>query len=120
MAPPDVHLVIRQGRLRLTHDPMRHSCRPSVDALFESVAREYGSAAVAVLLTGMGRDGAAGLLDIRRAGGFTIAQDEASSVVYGMPREAMLLDAVDRQLALAEIGAALSLIAPAAAERRRP
>jgi two-component system chemotaxis response regulator CheB len=120
MAPPDVHLVIRQGRLRLTHDPMRHSCRPSVDALFESVAREYGSAAVAVLLTGMGRDGAAGLLDIRRAGGFTIAQDEASSVVYGMPREAMLLDAVDRQLPLAEIGAALSLIAPASAERRRP
>jgi two-component system, chemotaxis family, protein-glutamate methylesterase/glutaminase len=120
MAPPGVHLVVRQGRLRLTHDPMRHSCRPSVDALFESVAREYGAGAVAVLLTGMGRDGAAGLLDIRRAGGFTIAQDEASSVVYGMPREAMLLDAVDRQLPLAEIGPALShLVAAAGLERKK-
>jgi two-component system chemotaxis response regulator CheB len=118
MAPPDVHLVVRQGRFRLTDDPMRHSCRPSVDVLFESVAREYGSRAVAVLLTGMGRDGAAGLLQIRRAGGLTIAQDEASSVVYGMPREAVLLDAVERQLGLAEIGPALSLIA--AAERRMP
>jgi two-component system chemotaxis response regulator CheB len=115
MAPPDVHLTIHQGRLRLTHDPMRHSCRPSVDVLFESVAREYGAGAVAVLLTGMGRDGAAGLLDIRRAGGFTIAQDEATSVVYGMPREAMLLDAVDRQLPLADIGPTLSLLAAAPA-----
>jgi two-component system chemotaxis response regulator CheB len=97
---------------------MRHSCRPSVDVLFESVAREYGGSAAAVLLTGMGRDGAAGLLDIRRAGGFTIAQDEASSVVYGMPREAVLLDAVDRQLPVAEIGPALSLIATTAADRR--
>ena len=115
MAPPDVHLAIREGRLRLTHDPMRHSCRPSVDVLFESVAREYGAGAVAALLTGMGRDGAAGLLEIRRAGGFTIAQDEATSVVYGMPREAMLLDAVDRQLALADIGPTLSLLAAAPA-----
>jgi two-component system, chemotaxis family, protein-glutamate methylesterase/glutaminase len=121
MAPPDAHLVIRQRRLRLTHDPMRHSCRPSVDVLFESVAREYGAGAVAVLLTGMGRDGAAGLLDIRRAGGFTIAQDEASSVVYGMPREAVLLDAVDRQLPLAEIGPTLSqIVAGPAAERWMP
>jgi two-component system, chemotaxis family, protein-glutamate methylesterase/glutaminase len=120
MAPPDAHLVIRQGRLRLTHEPMRHSCRPAVDALFESVAREYGGSAVGVLLTGMGRDGAAGLLDIRRAGGFTIAQDEASSVVYGMPREAVLLGAVDRQLPIAEIGPALSLITMTATERRLP
>jgi two-component system chemotaxis response regulator CheB len=120
MAPPDVHLAIRQGRLRLTHDPMRHSCRPSVDVLFESVAREYGAGAVAVLLTGMGRGGAAGLLAIRRAGGFTIAQDEASSVVYGMPREAMLLDAVDRQLGLADIGPTLSLLAAAPGEGRLP
>jgi two-component system chemotaxis response regulator CheB len=120
MAPPDVHLVIREGRLRLSRDSMRHSCRPSVDVLFESVAREYGGGAVAALLTGMGRDGAAGLLEIRRAGGFTIAQDEASSVVYGMPREALLLDAVDRQLALADIGPALSLLAAAPAQGHTP
>ena len=67
----------------------------------------------------MGRDGAAGLLAIRRAGGFTIAQDEATSVVYGMPREAVLLGAAERVLPLAEIGPALSLIAATAGERRR-
>ena len=86
MAPPDRHLVLREGRLLLTQEPERHSCRPSVDMLFESVARDCGANAAACLLTGMGRDGAAGLLALRRAGGLTIAQDEASSVVYGMPR----------------------------------
>jgi two-component system chemotaxis response regulator CheB len=93
LAPPGRHLVVRNDRLHLTDDPERHSCRPSVDVLFESVAREYGAAAIACLLTGMGRDGASGLLDIRKAGGFTIAQDEATCVVYGMPREAALMGA---------------------------
>ncbi len=88
MAPGDRHLIVREGRLRLTRDAERHSCRPSVDVLFESVATEYGGSAAACLLTGMGRDGAAGLLKIRQAGGVTIAQDEATSMVYGMPREA--------------------------------
>jgi len=104
MAPPDRHLLVRQGRLRLTTDPERHSCRPSVDVLFESLAREIGSRSAACLLTGMGRDGAAGLLAIRRAGGFTVAQDEATSVVYGMPREAVLLGAAECVLGLFEIG----------------
>jgi two-component system, chemotaxis family, protein-glutamate methylesterase/glutaminase len=120
MAPPESHMVVRDGRLRLTVDPPRHSCRPSVDSLFESVGREYGPAAIACLLTGMGRDGAAGLLEVRRAGGLTIAQDEASSVVYGMPREAMLLDAVDRELPLAQIGPGLSAIAAHNGQGRRP
>jgi two-component system chemotaxis response regulator CheB len=118
MAPPGRHLVVRAGRLRLTDDPERHSCRPSVDALFESVAREYGRAAAGVLLTGMGRDGAAGLLDIRRAGGLTIAQDEASSVVYGMPREAVLLGAAERVLPLKDIGPALGALVTAKFEER--
>ena len=104
MAPPEHHMVVRDGRLRLNRDPERHSCRPSVDTLFESVAAEFGPAAIAALLTGMGRDGAAGLLAIRNAGGLTIAQDEATSVVYGMPREAHLLGAARRILPLAEIG----------------
>jgi len=110
MAPPDLHMEVRGGRFRLTRDPERHSCRPSVDTLFESLAEDVGAATVACLLTGMGRDGAAGLLRIRRVGGFTIAQDEASSVVYGMPREAVLLDAADLVLPLSEIGPQLSLV----------
>ncbi|NVB82450.1 MAG: chemotaxis-specific protein-glutamate methyltransferase CheB [Kofleriaceae bacterium] len=104
MAPPGWHLVLEQGRFRLTKGPERHSCRPSVDVLFESIAREVGPGAVACLLTGMGRDGAAGLLAIRNAGGFTIAQDEATSVVFGMPREAVALDAATKVLPLPDIG----------------
>jgi two-component system chemotaxis response regulator CheB len=111
LAPADVHLAVRAGELVLTSDPERHSCRPSVDVLFESLARELGSSVVGCLLTGMGRDGAQGLLDIRRAGGRTIAQDEATSVVYGMPREAVLLGAVERVLPLHEIGPALAGLA---------
>ncbi len=110
IAPPDRHLVVRDGRLRLTLDPERHFCRPSVDVLFESVAQQYGPAAAAILLTGMGKDGAAGLLDIRKAGGLTIAQDEATSVIFGMPREAIALGAAMRILPLEEIGPALGLL----------
>lgn len=111
MAPPGLHLQVRAGRLALTQGPERHSCRPSVDVLFESIARECAASAAACLLTGMGRDGAAGLLAIREGGGFTIAQDEATSVVYGMPREAALLGAAERVLPLSEIGAALGSVA---------
>jgi two-component system, chemotaxis family, protein-glutamate methylesterase/glutaminase len=107
IAPPGKHLLVAGGRLELSHGPERHSCRPSVDVLFESVAAEIGSRAVACLLTGMGRDGAAGLLAVRDAGGFTIAQDQASSVIFGMPREAVRLGAAQRVLALDEIGMAL-------------
>lgn len=107
MAPPDVHLVVRRGLLRLTSDPERHSCRPSVDVLFESIAQELGSSAIACLLTGMGRDGAEGLRAVQQAGGMTIAQNERSSVVFGMPREAIQLGAANRVLALDEIGVAL-------------
>lgn len=104
-APPDRHLVARGGRWRLTDEPPRNHCRPSVDVLFESVAHDR---AVAVLLTGMGRDGAAGMLAVRRAGGLTIAQDEASCVVYGMPREAAARGAVVRVLPLDGIGEAIA------------
>lgn len=119
MAPPDRHLVVRGEKLFLTSDPERHSCRPSVDVLFSSLAREWGPAVAACLLTGMGRDGADGLLEIRRAGGFTIAQDEATSVVYGMPREAMLLGAAQRVLSLGDIGPALVSLVAAFSERSR-
>jgi two-component system chemotaxis response regulator CheB len=111
LAPPNRHLVVRDGRVWLTTDAERHSCRPSVDVLFESLASEYGAGTMAALLTGMGRDGAAGLLRIRAAGGVTIAQDEASSVVYGMPREAVALGAACQVLPLGEIGLALAAVA---------
>ncbi len=110
MAPSGCHLIVRAGRFHLTSDAPRFSCRPSVDVLFESVASEYGTSAVACLLTGMGRDGASGLLEIRRAGGLTIAQDEATSVVYGMPREAVLLGAAEWVLPLGSIGSALAVL----------
>lgn len=118
MAPPDWHLVVRRGRVGLTKDPPRHSCRPSVDVLFESLAAA-GPSVAAVLLTGMGRDGASGLLEIRRAGGSTIAQDEATSVVFGMPREAILLGAAEQVLPIGEIGPALLQLVSAGREGRQ-
>jgi two-component system, chemotaxis family, protein-glutamate methylesterase/glutaminase len=104
MAPPGRHLSIDGGLVHLNSAPPRHSCRPSVDVLFESLAVDRGAEVVACLLTGMGRDGAAGLLAIRQAGGFTLAQDESTSVVYGMPREAVLLEAAQLVLPLDQIG----------------
>jgi two-component system chemotaxis response regulator CheB len=86
--------------------PVNGHC-PSVDRLFASVARNVGARAVGALLTGMGRDGAQGLLDMRRAGARTFAQDEASSVVYGMPRAAVELGAAEHQYSLARIGPAV-------------
>ncbi|MBI2518520.1 MAG: chemotaxis-specific protein-glutamate methyltransferase CheB [Opitutae bacterium] len=112
MAPPDRHLVVSEGRMRLSAEPERHSCRPSVDVLFESVARELGSASAACLLTGMGRDGAAGLLAIRRAGGLTLVQDESTSVVFGMPREAIALGAAGEVLRLDQIAPVLARLSP--------
>jgi two-component system, chemotaxis family, protein-glutamate methylesterase/glutaminase len=120
LARPDRHLVVRDGRLRLTMDPERHSCRPSVDLLFQSVAREFGPSAIGCLLTGMGRDGAEGLLAMRQAGATTLVQDEATSVVFGMPREAIRLGAADRVLALGDfenVLAALTRCADARKER---
>lgn len=117
MAPPDSHLTLSQGKLRLTQDPERFSCRPSIDVLFESFARELGAEGAGCLLTGMGRDGAAGLLAIRRAGGRTMAQDEATSVVFGMPKEAIELGAAEHVLALDQIAPWLGMLAGVSASR---
>ena len=111
MAPPGRHLIATGGHLRLDDGPERHSCRPSIDVLFESLARAAGPRCAAALLTGMGRDGAAGLLELHRAGGVTVAQDEQSSIVFGMPREAALLGAADHVLPLSEIGRFLAGLA---------
>ena len=111
LAPPDRHLVVRNRRLWTTSDPERHFCRPSVDVLFESLARELGDTTIACLLTGMGRDGAEGLRAIRRASGMTLVQDEQTSVVFGMPREAIQLNAACSVLPLQEIGPSLVTLA---------
>ncbi len=110
LAPPGHHLTLVRDRIVLHQGPERHFCRPSVDVLFESLVT-YGGSTAACLLTGMGRDGAQGLRAIRDRGGFTMAQDEGSCVVYGMPREAALLDAADRVLTPADMGAALGVLA---------
>ncbi|MBF5042134.1 response regulator [Aggregicoccus sp. 17bor-14] len=101
--PPDGHdlLVGPGGVARLSRS--RAGPCPSGDALLESLARVYGWRAGAVVLTGMGEDGARGLLSLRQAGGLTLAQDAASSVVYGMPRAAAELQAAERILALGEV-----------------
>ncbi len=115
MARAQKHLMMREGKLHLVDGPERHSSRPSVDVLFESVAREMGSRAIGCLLTGMGRDGAEGLYALRRAGATTFAQDEASCVVFGMPREAIRLGAAQHVVALRELPSWLEGLA-----RRRP
>ncbi len=105
---PDRHLVVQPGepaRCRLKAQPPRHGHRPSVDALFESVAGRPGVAAA--LLTGMGADGAEGLARIKSGGGLTIAQNEETCVVYGMPRVAVERGAADHVLPLDRIAAAV-------------
>ena len=111
VAPGDFHMLLRKtgGRYHVTVKTGPRVCyqRPSVDVLFASVAESAGPAAVAVLLTGMGSDGAQGLLKLRRVGAHTIAQDEATCVVYGMPREAVELGAAVQVLPLPAIAAAM-------------
>lgn len=110
-----VHLEVAGGiqpRCRLRDGALVNGHRPAVDVLFASVAESYGRRSVGVILTGMGRDGAAGLLAMLKAGASTIGQDEDSSVVYGMPKSAFEIGAVERQLPLRAIGkAALDLCA---------
>lgn len=109
IAPGHSHMLVRKGPAGLVTelsqaDPVnRH--RPSVDVLFDSAAVQMGSKAVGVLLTGMGKDGAQGLLRMRQAGAHTFGQDEASCVVYGMPREAFLVGAVADVVSLDQMGA---------------
>jgi two-component system response regulator WspF len=103
------HLRLAPGhRLRYDAHPRDEIHRPSIDVFLRSVARHWERAATGVLLTGMGRDGAAGLLAMREAGQATIAQDEASSAVYGMPRAAAELGAAQQVLPIGKISAALS------------
>jgi two-component system chemotaxis response regulator CheB len=109
IAPSGSNLLVQDDRLRVVctaPDPGQFHV-PGIDACFRSVAEALGPRAIGVLLTGMGRDGAAGLLAMRGRGALTLSQDEATSTVYGMPAAAVALDAVDRSLPLQEIAPAL-------------
>ena len=111
LAPCGRHLEVERGRVGLSDAPPIDTFRPSVEPLFRSAARVYGRNACGVLLTGMGRDGAEALRDIRAAGGTTLAQDEATSAVFGMPRAALEGGAVDRVLPPAAIARVLGELA---------
>jgi two-component system chemotaxis response regulator CheB len=117
VAPDDRHLVASaDGTFAAIDSPPIHGHRPSVDALFESLARHYGPTAVGVVLSGIGSDGAAGLLSMRRTGSLTIAQDERTSIVFGMPRAARDIGATVRLLPADAIADAL-VVATASAPR---
>lgn len=111
LAPAGHHLQLRGNRLLLDDGPERHACRPSIDVLFSSLAGGAATQTIACLLTGMGSDGATGLLDLRRAGAMTLAQDEQTSAVYGMPAEAARLGAAQRILPLPQFAPLLRALA---------
>lgn len=113
VAPSGCHLGVRGGVVTLTDEAPIAGHRPSATMLFQSVACEYGPDAVGVLLTGMGDDGAAGLRDLKHNGGLVVAQDEASSTVFGMPAAAIELGIVDHVLPPERIASLLTgLVAP--------
>ncbi len=111
IAPGNRHTLVRRCGagcfLEVRDGPLVSRHRPSVNVLFRSVAQAAGANAIGILMTGMGDDGAEGLLEMKQAKALTIAQDEASCVVFGMPREAILRGAVDEILSLPRIPAAI-------------
>lgn len=106
IAPGDKHLEFdERGFCVLTDGPMVNGCRPAADVTMMSAARVYERRSLGVVMTGMGKDGAAGALEIKRAGGKTLAQDQATSVIYGMPKAAIDMGAIDEVSALGDIAA---------------
>lgn len=111
VAPDDQQMGVSSfGRIRLSSDPPVDGHRPSASFLFSAVAQSYGPAATAAILTGMGRDGSSGMKALHDSGGVTIAQDEQSCVVFGMPKEAIALGAIDRTVSLDQIGPTLAAL----------
>ena len=109
LAPGNFHMILRRSGARyyveVKTGPMVHHQRPAVDILFKSTAKYAGANAIGAILTGMGADGAEGLLDMKKAGASTIAQDENSCVVFGMPKEAIKMGAADKVLPIGQIAA---------------
>jgi len=115
IAPGNHHLLLKRSGARyfveVKDGPLVCRHRPSVDVLFRSAARYAGQNAVGIILTGMGDDGARGLLEMKQAGARTIAQDEATCIVFGMPKEAIKLNGVDKVLPLSSVAGALLALA---------
>jgi two-component system chemotaxis response regulator CheB len=112
LAPDGVQMgITRERQIRLTKEQTEDGFHPSASYLFQSVAEVYGRSAVGILLTGMGRDGAKGLLRLRQAGGVTIAQDEETSVIFGMPAEAIRLGAAEYVLSPDQISGMIHSLA---------
>jgi len=110
-APDDMHMLVRaNGTIALSRATAEHGMRPAVSVLFRSITAEYGPYAAGVLLTGMGRDGALELLQMRQAGAVTLVQDRETAAVYGMPGEALRLDAASYVVSPPEIAATLDWI----------
>jgi len=108
VAPGGYHMLLTaDGEVALSTDPPRNGVRPSVDATMESAARVYGDRLVGVVLTGMGRDGAAGMAAIKAAGGRTIAEHESSCVIYGMPKAVVDQGLADLVVPLQEVAGAI-------------
>ena len=112
IAPGGLHMELRRNRtgnlqIRCFMAAPVHSCRPAVDILFHSVAELVGDSALGVILTGIGHDGTAGLLEMKKKGAITLGQDEATSVVYGMPKSAFESGAIDKQIPLNDMAFAI-------------
>lgn len=120
LAPDGSHLrVAADGTVHLDAGPPIGGHRPAATALFDSVAKAYGAGAIGIVLTGMGRDGAEGLVRLRATGAMTLAQDAASSAVFGMPGVAIEVGAVERVLSLEDLGPTIAALATAGPDRRR-
>lgn len=117
IAPGNFHIYVERrpsgNVVRLSQEPQRNGHRPSADVLFESIAKVYKNNALGVIMTGMGRDGAAQLAEMRTQGAWTLGQDEKSSIVYGMPRVAYELGGVQKQVSLSEMADEISSLARA-------
>ena len=107
VAPPDMHLIVKGDHLALTHTELVNHCRPSIDVLFRSVAETYGPDVLAVVLSGSGADGAAGVRAVKEHGGMVISEDPRTAAYGGMPAAAVATRCVDRVLPLTDIAHAI-------------
>ncbi|HET7694821.1 MAG TPA: chemotaxis protein CheB [Vicinamibacterales bacterium] len=119
VAPPDRHLIVEPGRVRVVHTAAENGVRPSVDPLFRSAARSYGSRVIAALLTGSLDDGTAGIVAVKAAGGITVVQDPEEAFAPGMPRSAIASGAVDHVLPIRDIPVLLAALVDEQAPPRR-